>query len=108
MEKEIVKIVLPYAVLSKETYIEKVKEVEIANNEKHSLNIFTNSTKINTFIDAVIATGKVSAEQRKEHFARDMKKIRGQSEEVVSVLGAAASYPVARDKSIVAVEEICQ
>lgn len=74
MKKEIVKIVLPYAVLNKETYINEAKEIEIANNEKHVLNIFTNSTKVNAFIDAIIATGKVSAEQRKEHFAKDMKK----------------------------------
>lgn len=105
MKKEIVKIVLPYAVLNKETYINEAKEIEIANNEKHVLNIFTNSTKVNVFIDAIIATGKVSAEQRKEHFAKDMKKIRNQSAEVVSVLGSAASYPVAKNKSMIVVEE---
>ena len=109
MKKEIVKIVLPYAVLNKETYINEAKEIEIANNEKHVLNIFTNSTKVNTFIDAIIATGKVSAEQRKEHFAKDMKKIRNQSEEVISVLGSAVSYPVAKNKSMnVLEEENCQ
>lgn len=108
MKKEIVKIVLPYAVLSKESYINKVKEIEFANKEKHALNIFTNSTKVNAFMDAIIATGKVSAEQREEHFVNTMKKLRNQNQEVTSALGSAASYPVAKDKSIVVVEENCQ
>lgn len=105
MEKEIVKIVLPYAVLSKESYVKQVKEVELANNEKHVLNVFTNSSKINTFIDAIIATGKVSAEEREKHFVESMKNLRAKNNEVTSALGSAASYPVAKNKAMIVVEE---